>query len=176
MTGRRGYSLVETLVAIALVTAAFGTVIVTLEGMFRSSRQVRSEAEAQLDLERFAARFRADAHEASSVEAERAGEEGETAALVLVLPEGRAVRYAIEPAGVRRVLSRGETVEHRDTYRLPRSSAAGWRVQKDRLRPRVSLVLEPRPGGTKSGATAYQVLRIDATVGLLGPQRAAPES
>lgn len=166
MTGRRGYTLVETLVAIALIAAAFTTVVVTLDGMFRSSRQVRSEAEGHLGLQRFAAAFRADAHEAVSVETE-AADGRDAAVVVLGLSADRTVRYVIEPASVRRVLSRGGTVEHRDAYVLPRSCTAGWRVQNDRAKVTVSLMLEPTAGATKRRPAAYQVRRIDATVGLL---------
>lgn len=167
MTVRRGYSLIETLVAIALITTTFSTIVVTLDGMFRASRGVRGEAESQLDLERFAARFRGDAHEALSVESKQEGGESGAGTLAFALADGRTARYTIEPGGVGRVLSGGEKAEHRDTYRLPRYVAATWRLQTDRPRPIVSLVLTPKPGTGKSGPTAYQVSRVDASVGLL---------
>ena len=187
MKRRRGHSLVECLMAISLMTVAFGTVIVALEGMFRASRQVRNEAEMQLELVRFAAQFRADVHQALAVEADGLDDPGATAtAILLPLPEGRTVRYTLGPGRVERVLSRGDAVEHRETYRLPRSWSPGWQVQTDRSRPVVSLVLEPTSARAKgdspifaarklgqspaNGATIFQVRRIDATVGLLRPR------
>ena len=181
MRTRRGSSLFECLIAIGLIGATFSTVAVAMSGMYRTHRRVRGEAGRELELERFAAQLRADAHQALSVEEETVADpnaadpNAAVKILSLTLPGGRSVHYTLQERRVERVLRRGDELLHRETYRLPGAFIARWGVARDRSWPMVSLMLEPGPAGPDS-PLGFQAMRIDAAVGLLRSPPAPNES
>jgi len=175
MTRRRGYSLVECLVAIALIAATFTAVAVATSGMYRACQRVGQESAVELELARLAAQLRADAHQAASVKLEVPADSSATpSTLSLVEDGGRSIDYKLRGGQVERVVRQRDTVGHRDGYRLPGTFAARWQVERDRPLALVSLILDPGPLGT-SGTLGFEAFRVDAAVGLLRPARAAEE-
>ena len=176
MKKRQGYSLVECLVAIGLISATLSTVAVATSGMYRCCQRVRGESVTELELERLAAGLRADAHQALSVKLDGHTDTEEAVdTLVLTLADERSVQYTLRAQRVERVLHYGDEVRHRETYRLPASFTARWEIERNRLLPMASLLLDPGPVGSNS-PLGFQAMRIDAAVGLLQPLLAPRES
>ena len=169
MTARRGYSLIETLAAMALVSVAFTTTGVALHGMFRTAQRMQDGLELQRTWERFAVRFRADVHEALSAQEGPGERQAHSKPLSLVLPGNATARYTLQPGRIDRVFRRGGEVRHRDTYRLAKGVVPRWHLQGERRIAIASLILDPQPAGTAS-PPALPILRVDAAVGLLRPQ------
>lgn len=65
MKRRRGFSLVECVVAIGLIAVAFTTVAVATGGIRRALARLRADVEIELGIERLAIQLCADAHECS---------------------------------------------------------------------------------------------------------------
>ena len=150
---RRGYTLIECLVAITLLGSLLGTVTLTLTVMYRAERTMRDALDQQRSLEQFTARFRSDAHQASSASVSKPAEaNGPARELVLECATDQMITYTLRPQAVERVVRRGESTVHRETYGLTAASAR-WEVREQKT-PIVSLLLD--------GQT-----RIDAVVHLL---------
>jgi type II secretory pathway pseudopilin PulG len=176
MKTRRGHSLVECVIAIGLIGATFTTVAVAMSGMYRTSRRVCRAAGTELDLERFAAQLRGDAHQSLSVKEDIVtSPSGDAKTLSLTLTSERSVYYTLREGHVERVLRRGDALQHRETYRLSGAFTARWFVDRDRARPMVSLILEAGAAGASS-PLGFQAMRIDAAVGLLRPLPAPSQS
>ncbi len=176
MRTRQGHTLIECMVAIVLLGATLATVSVAISGVYRCRQRVGEESATELDLQRFAAQLRADAHRAVSVKKEKPDDSGEAVnTLLLTLTDGRSVEYTVEGRYVERVLRQGDRSRHRETYRLAKAFAAHWQVQRDRPSPLVSLMLDPATGGA-NGPLGIQTIRIDAAVGLLRSPIAPHES
>lgn len=174
MTARRGYSLIETLAAITLVSTTFTTVAVALHGMYRSTQRVQEELAVERELERFSVQFRADAHEATSAKAEPSSDpKKDPQILSLSLADKQIAQYTLQPQRIDRALRRGDEVRHRETYRLPKGSVSRWQVQGERQIAIVSLILERQPAG--SGGLRAQTVHVDAAVGLLRSPSASSE-
>lgn len=120
---RRGYNLVELLVVISIGSMILGSVAVMLHGMYRADRGARSDLESSVNLDRFAARFRADAHAAASAEVK-------DAALVFKDGAERSVEYKYVSGQVERTVRSGNETEHRDSFRLSSDVAVQWNVEK----------------------------------------------
>ena len=136
---RRGHSLVEMLVAITLLGSLLGTVSVTVSAMFRADQTMRDELAKDRALEQFTARFRSDLHQAMSASLDEPGE-GDAPRRELTLQGRRSDgRLYLGPRDVQRVVRRGETIVHRETYAL---AATGWEVKTENGAPIVSALLE----------------------------------
>jgi len=176
MKSRRGHSLVECLISVGLIGAVMSTVAVAMHGMRRSCRTVREESTSQLELGRFAAQLRTDAHRALSVNRKGSVDPSVAADVVsFALAAEVSVEYTLQATQIERLLRTGGEIRHRETYRMPISCTAGWQVQTDRASPLVSLILQPastQPGGP----LGFQTIQIDAAVGLLPPPPPRDES
>lgn len=142
---RGGHSLVEMLVVIVLLGSLLGTVSVTLSAMFRADRTMQDELAKERALEQFAARFRSDVHQAVSASLVEPAERGGPAReLTLQWSGDQTVVYTLRPQDVQRVVRRGDTIVHRETYGLAGAATAGWEIRKDRASPLVAALLEDR--------------------------------
>lgn len=168
---RCGYSLVECLVAIALATTAITTVAVTMSGMHRAYRQVREQTLSEMELNRFAAQLRADAHRALSANLE----EEENTAAQLILSNEETVRYTLQEGRIQRDQKRNDKLVHHESYALPDACTARWEIVKDESTPMLSLRLEPGPL-QQSGPPSGQSQQINAAVGLLKQPSAQAKS
>ena len=103
MRRRGGYTLVECLIAIALIGVTMTVVAVAMSGMHRACRRVRQDAAIEMELQRFAAQFRADAHLAVSAQQEDSAEgNAPTGTLLLTLNDRESVRYTLRAQFVER--------------------------------------------------------------------------
>ncbi len=172
--GRRGFTLIESVVSIALLAVILTVVTLTLHTMYRADRRMRDELNLQSEFDRLATQLRIDTHPALAVTI--AGpEDGSTAeTLQLTLPGSQTVQYTLVADRVERTLRREEKTEHRESYRLPPSSGARWQVETERPMSMVSLVLEPQSTSELGGPALPYACRIDATVHLISPQPVSP--
>lgn len=162
---RRGYTLVETLVAVTLLGSLLGTVTLTLSVMYRADRNLRDCMEQERTLEQFTVRLRLDAHQALSASVNKPAQAGApTQELLLKSTGDQTIRYTLRPRDVERVVRRGESMVHRETYGLA-ATGAGWGLGDDRKPAMVSVSFrQPAPGG---GQPAADTVRIDAVVHLV---------
>ena len=149
-----------------MIGVILNAVALTLHATRQANRRVRNEADSQLELGRFAAQWRGDAHEARSAKLENPKEAGaRPAVLSLALADDRTAEYTLQAECIERVLRRGQAVLHRETYRLPGFSTGRWLLRAGERSPLVSLVLESEAGqiGREAVALPY---RVDAAVHL----------
>jgi type II secretory pathway pseudopilin PulG len=157
MTPRRGMTIVELLVVIAVQSALLALMAGLFAVLYQADRHGRAQIEAATWLEALGDAFRRDvraatprgASSADSVAPPKGATGGESAAaaatpalLVLELPDGRTVRYTIETGGVARVESRGQQTLRRELFRLPAGARATVESAEDAGMPLVRLVVE----------------------------------
>lgn len=164
---RSAYSLIEALVVMSLLSTLFGAVGLIMNTAYRSNQRMKTKIEYREQLERLAARFRSDVHQATSV---ATSDEKEKAAkadkLSLNLPNGRAIEYRLGSDRVERFARDGTKVEHYDMYRVAPSPADGWMINRERTIPLVSVVLQRASADRRvgdSGGTVY----LAAAAGLI---------
>lgn len=167
MPRRRAYSLVECLVAITLLGSLLGTVTLTLTAMYRSDRRLRDALDQERALELFTARFRSDVHEAHSASISKPTEANAPACeLLLRSSEDQTIQYSLRPRDVERVVRRGATIVHRETYGLAAATAT-WQIREDPKPAMVSVSLDPQATPGRDPYRLPEAVRIDAVVHLV---------
>jgi len=163
----RGFTLVEMIVVLSMVSFVLGAIGILLHSVWRTEMATRDHTAKSASIAVVAAQFRRDAHAGSLVDDLSVPNDGVAERLALALPGERTVEYEAAPAGITRVERQGASETHRETYRLPRGATAGWRAGMMNERPAVSLLIT-RPLGVKQPEFAERrTLRVD---GLLGWQ------
>ena|SRR5688572_2243455 len=163
---RRGFSLLEMMVVIALlgVVMAIGGQVLT--ALFRLQRQSLADIDQRRTLSALAMRLREDAHAASEarlVDAEK---------LQLVGSGGQITEYAVEESQLHSRVLRGDVVERRESFRLPRTSALKLEIERsDGIDGRlVRIVVEPSGVVSRLEPAALSAV-IEAAVGIsAGPK------
>jgi type II secretory pathway pseudopilin PulG len=159
--------LVECLVAITLLGSLLGTVTLTLGVMYRADRNLRDAVDQERALDQFTARFRTDAHQALSASVSKPAEAKDSAReLVLKSSADQTIQYTLRPQDVERVVRRGESIVHRETYGVT-ATAAGWQIRGDRKPTVVSVSFERQAARGGDGQTPLDAVRIDAVVCLV---------
>jgi len=167
MPRRRGYTLTECLVAITLLGTLLGTVTLTLGVMYRADRNLRDAVDQERALEQFTARFRSDAHQAFSASVNKPAEANAPAReLVLRSSVDSTIQYTLRPQDVERLVRRGESIVHRETYGL-NATAEGWQIRDDRKPATVSVSFERQATRGGAGLPPLDAVRIDAVVCLV---------
>ena len=173
---RRGYTLVESLVALTLLSVTLTTVTLTLHTLYKADRRLRDELDRESELQRLAAQFRTDTHTAETATVGPLTNDGSAKnRLDLTLGTGRKVQYSVFPERIERTLHQAETVEHRESYRLPPSASATWQVQENRSPPMVALAVEFRSGDRAGEQAVSSVVRINAALRLLNSAVTSPQ-
>jgi prepilin-type N-terminal cleavage/methylation domain-containing protein len=164
MNQRRGYTLVELLVVISIVTVALTSVAVALHSLFQVDKQLRQELADAATLTRLAARLRSDAHGAEKAEL-MAGQTG-TGGAAFTAQDGRRIEYREESRRLVRTARRGDNVEHRDVFALPDHASAAWKIGKEGATTLVSLAITQQRGRIETAADARRMVSIEAAVGI----------
>ena len=173
---RRGHTLVECLVAMSLLSVTLTTVTLTLHTLYQADHRLRDELVYECELERFTAQLRTDTHPAVAATIRSSTVEISAAdSLELSLGSDRKIRYSILPERIDRTSHQADTVQHRESYRLPPSARAKWQMQEDRTPPMVTLVLELRSGDRAGEGAVSSVVHIDAAVQLIRPDSTTPK-
>ena len=162
---RRGYTLVEVLLAVTLSSIALATVGVMLHGVFRVQRSMSDHAQFIDHLSRLAEQFRNDVHQAKSVEP--AGQ-----VCVVSLSDGKRIEYRIETDGVSRTVRNGDQVLQRDTHFLPVDFTGQWKLDPAgaETKPIAALLIGLVPRDDPESSDDLRQFRVDAVVGLTPPE------
>lgn len=158
---RRGYSLVEMLVAMSLLGAALASVTFSLYVLLQSEHSLRGDLIRDRSLTRFTTQLRFDAHgaaDATVVDQEASRD------LTLVLPDQRTIHYRLGRDRIDREVRLADAVAHRETYRLPGTVTGRWSITEAGP-PMITLMLELR----QSRKPITQSHRILAARGIVVP-------
>jgi prepilin-type N-terminal cleavage/methylation domain-containing protein len=158
---RRGWSLLELLVVITVVSILMGFTAALAARMIQYGKGERAAVVAAANLERLGRDLRNDARAANAP-----AELSETS-LVLTQAEGRSIEYLVRPADILRTIRRSGKTEGFDTYKLPTGTLARFESGRDGRFPSVALVLRLNPATNPSSAaeSAYRDYRIEAVPG-----------
>ena len=168
-TRTAGHSLLEVIAVVSVASVVLGMVSMTLHMAARGRSVAIENAQYATTVTRLAVAFRSDVHRAVSSQLP-----GDGALLRLRLSDQRTIDYQIEPAWIRRIVRRQDTVEHREAFALPADCRPQWESTGDD-RPTVSLVLQRTAEAAGRDRWPSAVLRIDAIVGTQPPVVAAAE-
>jgi type II secretory pathway component PulJ len=167
---RSGHTLIETMIALALISTVLTTVSLTLHTMYRANDRMRRALFQQRELDRLAAQLRTDAHVGSSPVVETPEEESTGPTLQLSLPDDQSVRYTLAEEHLERILRADDRVQYRERYRLPPDVDARWEVEEAQSTPIVCLILRDEPELPVQGTGSDHVHRIAAAVGILASE------
>lgn len=165
-TNRGGWSLVELLVVLPLMTLLLSTSAMLLTAVFRSQRSLSSDIQVQISRARLGVQLRSDAHAAANVNCDTPQSCGFT------LEGDETVHYEIREAALYRELRRGDSVLEREIFPLT-GLRAEFSLDKSWELPLVRLSLESNPEPRKYSAVARSSL-LEAAVGS-GRERNSPK-
>jgi hypothetical protein len=162
-------------VALSLLSVTLTTVTLTLHTLYKADHRLRDELGHESELQRLTAQLRTDAHTADTAMIGPQADDGSaTDKLELSLGTGRKIQYSILSGRVERASYLAETVEHRESYRLPPLANATWQLQEDRSPPMLSLAVELRSGDRAGEQAVSSVVRIKAALRLLHSEATTP--
>ena len=146
---RYGYTLVEMLVVIFLMTTVMPLTAVAIHRMWRIEQQGRRGSEEQLQVARVAQLFRRDAH---------AAQRGDVSdgALRLEITDGSWIQYRPRSGAVDRVVIRDGKPVHRDTFRFANDTQATVVIRETDALRCAQLTLPPH--GPRSTAIVVEGL------------------
>ena len=157
---RRGFTLIESLVVIALTGTTLTVVTVTMHSLHRAEHRLREDQQSQRALEQLAFRLRQDAHGAASA---TIATTTPARSLTLVTPDEQQIEYLSAGTGIERVVRRGKTVAHRDRFMLAAAADAFWTMDTRFERP-VIVFHWPAPTSSPPSAGALRSTRVIQTV------------
>lgn len=170
MRHRRGFTLVEVLIAMLLGSAALGLLTTTMAAVLRRADSAGNHLEAMTGLARLAEQLRRDVHQASSARA--VTEMHKPDVLKLQRPDGVSLAYRECPGGVLRESIRDEMVTARERFALPGLEVAHWTAAAS---PGEQVVLElDRDAALGTGPGAQGRFTISANLGANLPSGGAP--
>jgi prepilin-type N-terminal cleavage/methylation domain-containing protein len=157
---RRGHSLIEVMVVIALLGVLLSATGVCLHGLYRVDQQARQAVGHAAAVDRLLLQFRADAHTAVEVNVLQARGE-RPPGIVFTERDGRKVEYGQQGRYLVRTVTHGDAVVHRDGYRLQPGTVTKWRVEgQTPVIASIDVIPDGQPGGARPG-------HCEAVVGLI---------
>lgn len=160
---RRATSLLEMLTIIVLVSMVVTLLGGAWQSLGRVQRRLEQALEESRQVQRLAERFRADVRDARDVAVAAAPGAAEHGGCTLTHRDGRAIEYRSRAGGLERLVRRGETLEHRDLFRLSpevRSelmlSQAGPTPQVELRLSRVESIVASHAGKPAAAATTAE--------------------
>ena len=161
--GRPGYSLIEVLLAVGIVSMTLSAIAVSLQAMYRAERTLKANAVHGQTVPRLALQLRKDTHAAGTATLLNATDP--SAGVLLTLPTSDdTVEYQSAAGRVMRTRRRGEVELGREIYALDKTTTLQWRTIESPS-PRVELEID-RLVGKIDSADARQRDRIIAAVAL----------
>jgi prepilin-type N-terminal cleavage/methylation domain-containing protein len=152
MVHRRGFTLIEMAVVIAVSAVLMGIGTGILGLLLRSERLARDDLGYGRSVSRLAEQFRDDVHAAAEGPHSRPGQTG----WQWQLPPDRTVVYQLKPGTISRTEWVGKVLRRQESYNVPAEGAARIEISPD-ARPATARLLLDQPGGSQ--------LRIEAAVG-----------
>jgi prepilin-type N-terminal cleavage/methylation domain-containing protein len=156
---RRGFSLIELIVAMVIASTIFGLSVELLMLAKRETATGRERTMSAANLLRLGEQFRADVHAADTVS--EAIKAGDRVLWTIEMPDDERVEYAPNADGLHRTEYRGDKVHARDVFVVP---AAGVRLELKPAEKPVEAILLIKQGGSAAGDPESE-LRIEAAVG-----------
>jgi hypothetical protein len=154
---RRAKSLLELIVILSIMSIILTLSATSLTTLFRLRAQLTRDIEQGMALDRLAARWRADAHEATSASL--------NAGCALTLADGRTVQYSFAAPRILREVRRDAAVLHRDRFLLPVSATAVFEKEGDEPQTLVRLMIRPIEVHTRRSEMPRSAT-LEAAVGL----------
>jgi prepilin-type N-terminal cleavage/methylation domain-containing protein len=166
---RRGSSLVEIMIVIAISGVILALITALVGGMLKTEAQARQASRQSSELSRLSLRFRADAHSAAAARVEHTPENA--ARLTLDLGQNRSIEFLAEEGRVDRIRKDGDAVVHRDSFVL--AEAAGdirVTIEFESNMPEsaphsAAIAVAYRAAVEPENAAAYQISRLEAEIG-----------
>jgi prepilin-type N-terminal cleavage/methylation domain-containing protein len=160
---RRGFSLVELMVTIAIFSFVLACSSVALATMWRAQTNVQIDLARMATLTRFARQLRADAHVANSAQIISSAD-GRSVGVTLSQVDSQ-IEYTNAMDRVIRVVHVNGAVVHREVFVLPDTTAASWTLNTT---PASMLHVEfDRPEEVATGSTSPTFETIDAVIGII---------
>lgn len=154
---RRAFTLIEMIIAISVAAALTGIAVSLLLVLFRAEQSGRAHMAQAGSLQQLADQFRRDVHAAADVTVNVKEPQG----WQFDLTGNGVVQYTAGAGSI----SREEKVKSKDvrreSYTLPKGSAAAVTVDRTANPPLVSLTIEPKDASLRPGHT----FRVDAVLG-----------
>lgn len=165
---RRGYTLIEVLVTVSLVTVALTLLATWLTTVMRSQRIARDHLLEIQTRDRLARQFREDVHQARRIESTRSAQEPD-AGMRLALVGGRVVTYAMRGQLLERVEQAGDKTL-REQFQLEDAEAHFEVIDQHQPARAVLVLTTPASSGRNSASAGSNeaTLRIEAVVGSNG--------
>jgi hypothetical protein len=163
---RRGYALVEVVLAIGAVAIVLGLSAGLLHALLRLDRAGRSHVVETATIGRLARQFRQDVHAAVEAKVDGAGNR-QAPKLELICAPDRTIIYEMRARSMRRTEHRTAAIDRHETYLVPFCPEGGFLVQAQEGKVWVQLRLRRGPENeTAAGpGSPGQVLAIDALAG-----------
>ena len=163
-----GYSLIEVLLAVTIISIVLTAVAVSMQTMYRADRQLKDNAAYGQVVPRLSLQLRTDVHAASEavvVNAPRAA-----AGVVLTLAtSGELIEYQSEAGRVIRTRRRDQEELGREVFSLGKDATLQWRTVEAPT-PMVELEIV-RAMGKIDAADSRQVDRVVAAIGIRQPRQ-----
>ncbi len=157
--GRRGFSLIEVIVAMVIGSTIFGLSIELLMLAKRETAIGSERTNSTANLTRLGEQFRADVHAAETILQEKRPDG--RVRWTIKMPDDKRVEYESNADGLHRTEYHGEKVHARDLFALP---AAGTRIKlKPADKPVAAMLIVKRASSAPDNSESE--LRIEAQVG-----------
>lgn len=158
---RPGFTLVELLVVMTIFLFLLSSVALSLGTLFRAQGNLQDELVEANAMSRLREQFRADAHRATTATVTN---DNEATTLQLTLPDATSVSYRLQSQQIVRTAHEGESVLHRDVFKLLEGTTSECVVTGS---PNfVTLTTSFVPPELTSDVAKPRVHKIDASIGL----------
>lgn len=157
-----GFTLVELLVVMTIFLFLLSSVALSLGTLFRAQGNLQDELVEANAMSRLSEQFRADAHRATAAIVTN---DDEAKTLQLTLPESTSVTYRLQSQQIVRTAYEGESVLHRDVFKLLEGTTSGCAVTASSP-SFVTLTTSFVPPELTSEVAKPRVHKIEASIGL----------
>jgi prepilin-type N-terminal cleavage/methylation domain-containing protein len=156
MKPRRGFTLIEIIVAIAVATVVLAAAVALLHALLRADAAHRDAMQRSAAVDRLTQQFRDDVHAAVRVA-------GASPDWQFDLPGGRSVAYQMTADGIVRIEKAGQAVAGRESFSLPAGAVARIETAMRGGATLVRLTVVPAAGDDAQSVSAAPY-RIDAVM------------
>lgn len=162
---RRGWTLIELLATMALLTAMTGISAKILTTLLRSERNGTEHVVRLVTVSRLARQFRADVH--AAIDLQLSGDNPQQPLVTITGADQRKIQYEIQPRGILRTEQRpAQPAASHDLLRLP---GTRFRIVDSATPPRLLTLVVETPDtfalDPRQPADNAREVRIDAIVG-----------
>ncbi len=177
-TQRKAFTLIEVITALTVLSTIFGTMLLTLHAMQKTSRGFTEGLTATTQQQRFVTQLRRDAHQAQKAVLKRVDpDDTKDLLLELTLANGQVVEYRLFASQIERHIRSSEAIVAQDSYHVAPVLDKGWSLDTSRPFPLLTLYLNQISGRGATVAPTLIPLRINAALRIsTAPTSAAAES